>query len=52
MGALAQAVSDRLSFYEGAPRVKAPAADFGFTVFSSFSFLLQVAFALVGPVHS
>ena len=40
-----------ISFYEGSPRVKAPAAGFGFTVFSSFSFL-QVAFALVGPVHS
>ena len=27
-----------------------PAAGFGFTVFSSFSFL-QAVFALVGPVH-
>ena len=51
MGAFLRAVPDRLSFYEGAPRVKAPAAGFGFTVFCSFSFL-QVAFALVGPVHS
>jgi hypothetical protein len=27
------------SFYEGSLRVKSPAAGFGFTVFSSFSFL-------------
>ena len=39
-----------ISFYEGSPRVKSPAAGFGFTVFSSFSFL-QAVFALVGPVH-
>ena len=39
-----------ISFYEGSARVKSPAAGFGFTVFSSFSFL-QAVFALVGPVH-
>ena len=39
-----------ISFYEGSARVKSPAAGFGFTVFSSFSFL-QTVFALVGPVH-
>lgn len=42
--------ADRFSFYEGPPRVKSPAAGFGFTVFFSFSFL-QAALALVGPVR-
>jgi len=39
------------SFYEGCARVKSPAAGFGFSVFSSFSFL-QAVFALVGPIRS
>src|SRR5258708_4308210 len=39
-----------ISFYEGSPRVKSPAAGFGFMAFASFSFL-RAAVALVGPVH-
>src|SRR5688572_10895381 len=42
--------ADRSSFYEGSPRVKSPAAGFGFTGLA-LSFL-RAAFALVGPVHS
>jgi len=34
----------------GSPRVKSPAAGFGFMAFASFSFL-RAAVALVGPVH-
>src|SRR5438270_6034768 len=42
--------ADRLSFYEGSPRVKSPMAGFGFTGLASLSFL-RAAFVLVGPVH-